>query len=325
MLYYSSRLVLKTLLNSTILKPLFCSAMVLCSIYLRRVDNSPPFSSSSQVSHLTTSSVLRHLFLEGAIVLEGLHGSLRHDKNFFQILLWNFSHLALLINNNFYVRVLLSKLESGKSLKRKQFVVSHYCYALQSTLAIIFYHSNFKKICKREVIMAAMKRDAKHYSRQFKRALLAKLRQSQNINNNEEFTEGLDEISLNQDDARSLVIDITNEHDTMITDQPTAPTKHHHNDPLVVNDQMLEDNTKKQWNYIEENFEFDYAAGIKWALRTLGDRWKAYKYSLWNIYFYPNKIKEKKILTTKIDSNIPPIEWTAFVHHYTNPKTKVIT
>ncbi|XP_057734736.1 uncharacterized protein LOC130950230 [Arachis stenosperma] len=86
-------------------------------------------------------------------------------------------------------------------------------------------------------------------------------------------------------------------------------------------DQMPEDNTKKQWNYIEENFEFDYAAGIKWALRTLGDRWKAYKYLLRNIYFYPNKTKEE-ILATKIDSDIPPIEWAAFVHHYTNPKTK---
>ncbi|XP_052110299.1 uncharacterized protein LOC127741588 [Arachis duranensis] len=89
-------------------------------------------------------------------------------------------------------------------------------------------------------------------------------------------------------------------------------------------DQMPEDNTKKQWNYIEEklkNFEFDYAASIKWALRTLGDPWKAYKYSLRNIYFYPNKTKEE-ILATKINSDIPPIEWAAFVHHYTNLKIK---
>ncbi|XP_057759993.1 uncharacterized protein LOC130980319 [Arachis stenosperma] len=213
--------------------------------------------------------------------------------------------------------------------------------------------------------------------------LLAELRQPQNINSNEEFAEGLDEINLDQGDAGSLGIDMTNERDTV-----TALTKKDHNDPLVVNvkdtstgeitarkmsaiqvwylkkeekvmmeldghgqgrdnganllvrflglmarratlcpisiqrwDQMPEDNTKKQWNYIEENFEFDYAAGIKWALRTLGDRWKAYKYSLRNIYFYPNKTKEE-ILATKIDSDIPPIEWAAFVHHYTNPKTK---
>ncbi|XP_016164960.1 uncharacterized protein LOC107607526 [Arachis ipaensis] len=159
---------------------------------------------------------------------------------------------------------------------------------------------------------------------------------------------------------------MTNEHDTLTIEQPTASTKKDHNDPLVVNIkdtstgeitarkmtaiqvwhlkkeekvmmeldghgqgqdngtnllirflglvarratlcpisiqrwvQMPEDNTKKQWNYIEIS----------------------YKYLLRNIYFYPNKTKEE-ILATKIDSDIPSIEWSAFVHHYTNPKTK---
>ncbi|QHO20323.1 uncharacterized protein DS421_11g336980 [Arachis hypogaea] len=65
-------------------------------------------------------------------------------------------------------------------------------------------------------------------------ALLAELRQPQNINNNEEFVEGLDDINLNQEDAGSLDIDMTNEHDTT-TKQPTTPTKKDHNNPLVVN------------------------------------------------------------------------------------------
>ncbi|RYR04456.1 hypothetical protein Ahy_B06g084179 [Arachis hypogaea] len=87
-------------------------------------------------------------------------------------------------------------------------------------------------------------------------------------------------------------------------------------------DQCLKTTQKNSGTTLKyENFEFDYAAGIKWTLRTLDDRWKAYKYSLRNIYFYPNKTKEE-ILATKIDSDIPPIEWAAFVHHYINPKTK---
>ncbi|RYR47086.1 hypothetical protein Ahy_A07g033016 [Arachis hypogaea] len=64
-------------------------------------------------------------------------------------------------------------------------------------------------------------------------ALLTELRQSQNINNNKEFLESLDEINLNQDDAGSLDIDMTNEHDTVTTEQPIAPTEKDHNDPLV--------------------------------------------------------------------------------------------
>ncbi|RYR48634.1 hypothetical protein Ahy_A07g034683 [Arachis hypogaea] len=188
-------------------------------------------------------------------------------------------------------------------------------------------------------------------------ALLAELRQPQNINNNEEFAEGLNEINLNQDDVGSLDIDMTNEHDTLTIEQPTASTKKDHNDPLVVNIkdtstgeitarkmtaiQVWHLKKEEKWpveqRYVQfqfkdgfrclkttqkssgttlkyENFEFDYAAGIKWAL--------TYKYLLRNIYFYPNKTKEE-ILATKIDSDIPSIEWSAFVHHYTNPKTKL--
>ncbi|RYQ92042.1 hypothetical protein Ahy_B09g098146 [Arachis hypogaea] len=85
-------------------------------------------------------------------------------------------------------------------------------------------------------------------------------------------------------------------------------------------DKMPEDNTKRQWKLIEENFEFDYAAGVKWALRTLGDRWKAHKYNLRGEYFFPNKRKVEILAANP--SDIPPVEWTAFVDHYIDPKTK---
>ncbi|CAL0319802.1 unnamed protein product [Lupinus luteus] len=69
-----------------------------------------------------------------------------------------------------------------------------------------------------------------------------------------------------------------------------------------------------------ENFEFDYVDGVKWAMSTLGERWRAYKYRLRYKYFYPNKSKED------ILANPPPgidcADWTAFVHHYKEDKMK---
>ncbi|XP_057758203.1 uncharacterized protein LOC130977851 [Arachis stenosperma] len=85
-------------------------------------------------------------------------------------------------------------------------------------------------------------------------------------------------------------------------------------------DKMPEDNTKRQWKLIEENFEFDYAASVKWALKTLGDRWKAHKYNLRGEYFFLNKRKAEILAANP--SDIPPVEWTAFVDHYMDPKTK---
>ncbi|RYR05271.1 hypothetical protein Ahy_B06g085137 [Arachis hypogaea] len=81
-------------------------------------------------------------------------------------------------------------------------------------------------------------------------------------------------------------------------------------------DKMPEDNTKRQWELIK----FDYAVGVKWALRTLGDRWKAHKYNLQGEYFFSNKRKAEILAANP--SGIPPVEWTAFVDHYIDPKTK---
>ncbi|RYR24762.1 hypothetical protein Ahy_B02g058294 [Arachis hypogaea] len=58
------------------------------------------------------------------------------------------------------------------------------------------------------------------------------------------------------------------------------------------------------WTLKNENFEFDYAAGVKWALRTLGDRWKAHNYNLRGEYFFPNK-RNAEILAAN-PSDIPP-------------------
>ncbi|CAL0316874.1 unnamed protein product [Lupinus luteus] len=71
---------------------------------------------------------------------------------------------------------------------------------------------------------------------------------------------------------------------------------------------------------ILRKIEFDYAAGVKWAMSTLGERWRTYKYRLRCKYFSPNKSK-KDIL-----ANPPPgldcADWTAFVHHYKGDKMK---
>ncbi|XP_057740187.1 uncharacterized protein LOC130957336 [Arachis stenosperma] len=72
--------------------------------------------------------------------------------------------------------------------------------------------------------------------------------------------------------------------------------------------------------YFKENFEFDYATGVKWALRTLGDRWKAHKYNLRGECFFPNKRKAEILAANP--SDILPVEWTAFVDHYMDPKIK---
>ncbi|XP_058742693.1 uncharacterized protein LOC131615238 [Vicia villosa] len=85
-------------------------------------------------------------------------------------------------------------------------------------------------------------------------------------------------------------------------------------------DEMPEKCSKDQWKCIEDHFEFDYADGIKWVWSTLGERWKAYKYKLRNKYFYPNKSKEE--ILANPPSNMDPIEWTSFVHHYNDPKMK---
>jgi len=74
--------------------------------------------------------------------------------------------------------------------------------------------------------------------------------------------------------------------------------------------------------YLKENFEFDYAVGIKWVMHSLRDRWRAYKYKLRCDHFYPKKRKEEILANhpANVDSN----DWTAFVHHYKEDKMKVI-
>ncbi|KAH0712447.1 hypothetical protein KY289_008406 [Solanum tuberosum] len=86
-------------------------------------------------------------------------------------------------------------------------------------------------------------------------------------------------------------------------------------------DRMPEAKTRLQWQLIEENFEFDYAVGIKWMMHSLRDRWRAYKYKLRCDHFYPNKRKEEILVNrpANVDSN----DWTAFVHHYKEDKMKI--
>ncbi|KAH0747483.1 hypothetical protein KY285_009140 [Solanum tuberosum] len=85
-------------------------------------------------------------------------------------------------------------------------------------------------------------------------------------------------------------------------------------------DRMPEAKTRLQWQLIEENFEFDYAVGIKWVMYSLRDRWRAYKYKLRCDHFYPNKRKEE-ILANR-PANVDSNDWTDFVHHYKEDKMK---
>ncbi|KAG5586005.1 hypothetical protein H5410_046439 [Solanum commersonii] len=77
----------------------------------------------------------------------------------------------------------------------------------------------------------------------------------------------------------------------------------------------------QQAENISENFEFDYAVGIKWVTHSLRDRWRACKYKLRCDHFYPNKCKEEILFNrpTNVDSN----DWTTFVHHYKEDKMKI--
>ncbi|KAH0773602.1 hypothetical protein KY290_010739 [Solanum tuberosum] len=85
-------------------------------------------------------------------------------------------------------------------------------------------------------------------------------------------------------------------------------------------DRMPEAKKRLQWLLIEDNFEFDYAVGIKWVMHSLCERWKAYKYKLRCERFYPNKSKED-ILANR-PANVDYNDWTAFVHHYKEDKMK---
>ncbi|KAH0644672.1 hypothetical protein KY284_032556 [Solanum tuberosum] len=85
-------------------------------------------------------------------------------------------------------------------------------------------------------------------------------------------------------------------------------------------DRMPKAKTHLQWQLIEENFEFDYAIGIKWVMHSLRDRWRAYKYKLRCDHFYPNKSKEE--ILAKRPANVDSNDWTAFVHHYKEDKMK---
>ncbi|XP_060215653.1 uncharacterized protein LOC132642528 isoform X1 [Lycium barbarum] len=85
-------------------------------------------------------------------------------------------------------------------------------------------------------------------------------------------------------------------------------------------DRMPDAKNRLQWQLIEENFEFDYAVGIKWVMHTLRDRWRAYKYTLRNKTFYPNKSKEE--ILANPPEYVDSIEWAAFVHHYQEEKMK---
>ncbi|KAK7268673.1 hypothetical protein RIF29_21379 [Crotalaria pallida] len=83
---------------------------------------------------------------------------------------------------------------------------------------------------------------------------------------------------------------------------------------------MPKDKTYQQWKYIEDHFLFDYAAGCKWVMGNLGDKWRTHKYNLRRDYFSPNKTKEEVI-----DNSPPGIDrahWAIFVEHYFDSDTQ---
>ncbi|WJX18804.1 hypothetical protein P8452_08567 [Trifolium repens] len=61
-------------------------------------------------------------------------------------------------------------------------------------------------------------------------------------------------------------------------------------------DEMSVDSSRAQWTCIEDHFEFDYAAGVKW----------------------------EEILAN-CPSNVSPAEWASFVHHYTKNQMKKLS
>ncbi|RYR78308.1 hypothetical protein Ahy_A01g003063 [Arachis hypogaea] len=147
-------------------------------------------------------------------------------------------------------------------------------------------------------------------------------RQSEDINLNSE--DGLEQISLNDDGDEISETAMLNQNGGDLAEPAAPKNKRDENEPLLVKvkDGQGRDNGSNLFVRFlgQENFEFDYAASVKWALRTLGDRWKAHKYNLRGEYFFPNKRKAEILAANP--SDIPPVEWTDFVDHYMDPKTK---
>ncbi|RYR16488.1 hypothetical protein Ahy_B04g073518 [Arachis hypogaea] len=156
-------------------------------------------------------------------------------------------------------------------------------------------------------------------------------RQSEDINLSSE--DELEQISLNDDGDQISKTEILNQSGVDLPEPAAPKNKRDENEPLLVKvkdtstgEIMTRKMTAiqvcalKKMDKVEENFEFDYATGVKWVLRTLGDRWKAHKYNLRGEYFFPNKRKIEILAANP--SNIPPIEWIAFVDHYMDHKTK---
>ncbi|RYQ92814.1 hypothetical protein Ahy_B09g099063 [Arachis hypogaea] len=139
-------------------------------------------------------------------------------------------------------------------------------------------------------------------------------RQSEDINLSSE--DGLEQISLNDDGDEISETEMLNQSGVDLPEPAAPKNKRDENEPLLVKVKggLNFFGKLKIWTIL------DYAAGIKWALRTLGDRWKAHKYNLRGEYFFPNKRKVEILAANP--SDILPVEWTAFVDHYMDPKTK---
>ncbi|KAM3222485.1 hypothetical protein P3S67_016662 [Capsicum chacoense] len=89
---------------------------------------------------------------------------------------------------------------------------------------------------------------------------------------------------------------------------------------IVRWDKMPKEKKQVMWKLIEEHFEFDYEAGVDWVMHSLRNRWRSFKYKLQN-NFYPYKSKED--LLEKTPKNVDfVVDWTAFVHHCNEEKTK---
>jgi len=72
---------------------------------------------------------------------------------------------------------------------------------------------------------------------------------------------------------------------------------------------------------VKENFLFDYAAGCKWVMSSLGERFKNYKHELRCKYFRSDRSMEELLANCppKVDS----AEWSIFVRYYQDEKVKV--
>ncbi|KAF3623103.1 hypothetical protein FXO38_30917 [Capsicum annuum] len=116
------------------------------------------------------------------------------------------------------------------------------------------------------------------------------------------------------DNHNIIVQDLDQQDDHVVNENMTTPTLSDGN--IISSSNSNEASLKVN----EEPLLVKIKAGVDWVMHSLRNRWRSFKYKLQN-NFYPYKSKED--LLEKTPKNVDfVVDWTAFVHHCNEEKTK---